>query len=386
MAQEITFLTRHYPPNPNINGESIWDMAKYLEDHYNIQSNIVCIDRTFEGGGAEREPVGRIFKIKTLYEGSNPLLRFVTFLYDGFVLAKKAKQFKHTLIVCTTSPPLLPFWCSLLFSTGMKWGLWTFDLFPELFAVSGKISTDNPLYKWVKRKTYQGKPNLLIGLGPKQAEHLKKEFNKDIPTIVLPCGVLFHQEKSQKEPEWWVDDKIILGYCGNVGDAHNPDFLKAVIDNIDPTKHRLILALYGVKAKPVKEYAQNREGVILVDKVPRDQLHFIDIHLVSLSKLWTHIAVPSKAVSAIASNSCILFCGDRNSDNWHLFQKAGWLIEENDQLQNQVNTFLEEITSSKIEEKRSQTPQLHQELKSYVLEAYKDMASYASQDVSNKYL
>ncbi|PSR01085.1 MAG: hypothetical protein BRD50_09245 [Bacteroidetes bacterium SW_11_45_7] len=376
MPQEITFLTRHYPPNPNINGESIWDMVKYLQDHYNIKCNILCIDRTFEGGGADREPVGHVTNIKTPYQGRNALLRFITFLYDGLMLALKARKFKHSLIVCSTSPPLLPFWCSLLFGKEIDWCLWTFDLFPEFFAVTGKISPKNPLYKGAKSKTYQGDPNLLIALGPKQAEHLKKEFQQDLATIILPCGVLFHQDKSYDEPDWLQKNKITLGYCGNLGDAHNPEFIKAVIDHIEPEKHQLVLALYGSKAAEVKEYAKNKEGVVLVDRVARNKLHFIQIHLVTLYTSWTHIAVPSKAVSAIASNSCILFCGDRNSDNWYMLQDAGWLIDENDRIDDQVANFLKQLTLNKVEEKIDQTPALYRNLQSRVYEAYNKMAHY----------
>lgn len=29
----VVFITRYYPPNPNINGESICDMVNYLQEH-----------------------------------------------------------------------------------------------------------------------------------------------------------------------------------------------------------------------------------------------------------------------------------------------------------------------------------------------------------------
>jgi hypothetical protein len=374
MKKELTFLSRHYPPNPNINGESIWDMAKYIKDNYGIESNIICIDRDAPGGGEDRIPVGKVTRIKTFYQGNNAILRFMAFLYDGFILAYKARQYKDTTIVATTSPPLLPFWCSLLLPKKTVWGVWTLDLFPEAFTQMNNISSKNLIYRWVKRKNYQRPPNFLITLGPQQALYLQNEYQQDIPNIILPCGILFHQEKSTEIPDWWTEDKIFLGYCGNIGEAHNPELIRAAIDAINPDKHRLILALYGTKSEKLKAYAQNKPGVILVKRVPRNQLHYIQIHLATLTKGWTHIAVPSKAVSAIAMNSCLLFCGDKRSDNWYMFQKAGWFIDENDKISEQVQAFIDQLTLEDIKHKSSFTDQLYEELKAYVLSAYQQMA------------
>lgn len=373
---QITFLSRHYPPNPNINGESIWDMAKYIEENRGINSNILCIDRSFGGGGQRREPVGNVINLKPIYQGNNPLLRFIGFLYDGFLLTSKAISYKNTLIICTTSPPLLPFWASLLFRRSIKWAVWEFDLFPEGFAVTNFISKNNLFYRWVKKITYSGSPSFLIALGPKQAEHLQKEYNKSFPTVILPCGVLFYQDKSEVTPEWWEPGKIFVGYCGNLNDAHNPDFVKAVIDNIDSSRQRLILALYGNKASEVKEYARNKPGVYVVESVPRNQLHFIDVHLVSLRKEWTHIAIPSKAVSAVCSGSTILFCGDKESDNWHLLQKAGWLINEDSTIQEQVKAFFNAVNPEDLLTRKQVASGLYKELKERVIQSYNQVADF----------
>jgi hypothetical protein len=371
---QLTFVARYYPPSPNINGESVCDMAAYLLEHYGIESNIICMDRKFEGGGQNRTPVGRVIRLKTISEHNNPILRFASFLYDGFVLIKKSLEFKDSILVCTTSPPLLPFWASMLYNKNIKWGLWTLDLFPEGFNATGLIGSSNPFYRWVKKRTYRGKPSFLIALGPKQHEYLNTEFGQQIPASTLPCGVFFYQDKSTTPPAWYEDNKLFLGYCGNVGDAHNPDFIKATIDNIDPEKHRLVLALYGHKAPALKAYAKGKPGVILVDNVPRNQLHYIAVHLVSLQKKWTHIAVPSKAVSAVAMGSAVLFCGHQQSDNWHLLQNAAWFIDENEAIAEQVADFIRQLNEESIELKRSATPALYKQLQQYVLDSYREVA------------
>jgi len=374
MKPSVTFITRYYPPNPNINGESICDMAHYLQEHFGIESTIVTTDRSFDGGGSNRKPTGRVIFLKTLFKSNHPLFRFFSFLYDGFVLIRYALKFKSSLLVVTTSPPMLPFWASLFYGKKIKWALWAFDLFPEGFGATNMIRENNPFYKWVIRKTYQSNPSRLIALGPRQAGYILNQFKRDIPTSILPCGVFFYQDKSDTPPSWYEADKIIFGYCGNIHDAHNPEFIKSVVDHLDPTKHKIILALYGSKAPALKEYAWNKPGVVLTDHVPRSQLHFIDIHLVSLAVKWTHIAVPSKAVSAITMGCPILFCGSRDSDNWYMFQEAGWFIDESTGIDTQVQDFMACLSRAGIQDKKDKTAGIYEELKDQVLKAYREVA------------
>jgi hypothetical protein len=380
----ITFITRHYPPNPNINGESVWDMVKYLHDKFNVQSNVICIDRDSDGGGNRRASEGNVISIKTFYEGKNSVLRFFSFLYDGFMLIKKALQYKDTLIVCTTSPPMLPFWASVMFSKKVTWALWLFDIFPEGLAVGNFISDKNPFYKFIVKQTYKNPPSLLIALGPKQYNFITEKYKQKIPVVILPCGVFFYQDKSEQTPFWWQKDKIIFGYCGNIAEGHNPEFVKTFIDNINPEIHHLILAPYGRHAELIKNYAKAKPGVTIVETVPRDQLHFIDVHLVSLRSNWTHIAVPSKAVSAVSLGATILFCGSIESDNWYLLQNAGWLIDENEDLEQSVKKVLPQITRYEIEQKKAQAILINSELKQYVLSTYNQINNILQKDF-NRY-
>jgi hypothetical protein len=379
-AQKVTFITRHYPPSPNINGEAVCDMVQYLAQEYGIESTIITMDRAFEGkGGAHRQPEGHVIKLKPIFNRSNKLFRFISLLYDGIALTLKAKKQGDGLIVVTTSPPLLPFWASIFFTRKTHWAFWSLDLFPEGFMATKMIGEKNPIYKWLIKKTYSSHPKHLISLGPKQAEHLRGLFRQEIPTSILPCGVFFYQDKSEVKPSWYDSEKIILGYCGNVHDPHNPEFIERVIDNIDPQSQLLVLALYGTKAERVKTYARGKNGIIIVDSVPRNQLHFIDIHLVSLTAGWTHLAVPSKAVSAITMGCPILFCGSPNSDNWHMFQKAGWFISEDDNMNQDVKRFFNLLNRKSVEEKKALTIGLYEDLKQSVLRTYQEIAEVSKQ-------
>lgn len=231
----ITIVNRHYPPNPGITGESAWDLARYLIEQHGIKVVIVHIDRTYDGGGAIRQPVGETHAVRTVYEGKNGLLRIVAGLVDGFLLIRRALRVRQGPLLIMTSPPMLPFWASLLLRRTSYW-LWSMDLFPEGFAAEGKVSPQNPVYRWIIRQTYKHAPHRLIALGPRQAAHVLGLYNQPIPTTVLPCGVLMHQQRDDVVPAWRSEpDMIYIGYAGNVGQAHSVEFLKSVIRHLDPS-------------------------------------------------------------------------------------------------------------------------------------------------------
>lgn len=374
----LTIINRHYPPNPGITGESAWDLARYLIDQHGIEVVVVHIDRTYDGGGAIRQPVGETHAVPTIYQGKNGLLRLLAGFLDGFFLIRKALRVGRGPLLVMTSPPMLPFWASLLLRKTPYW-LWSMDLFPEGFAAEGKVSPTNALYRWVIRQTYRRAPQRLIALGPRQAAHVLAKYGQTIPTIQLPCGVLMHQERDPAPPAWRTpnDGLIYLGYAGNVGQAHSAAFLQSVIRHLDPTRFRLVLALYGTKAEQVWAVADGRESVIRVPNIPRSQLHFLDVQLVSLLPEWTHIAVPSKAVSAIGSGSPILFCGDPDSDSYVLLQEATFLIDARQDIDQGVKAFLSEVTADQLSERKQAAQQVALRLQQMVRDAYAAIASLA---------
>lgn len=371
----MTIVNRHYPPNPGITGESAWDLARYLIEQHRLEVVVVHIDRTYDGGGAIRQPVGETHAVKTIYEGKNGLIRLLAGFLDGFFLIRKAIKARKGPLVIMTSPPMLPFWASLLLRKTPYW-LWSMDLFPEGFAAEGKVNTKNPIYQWVIRQTYRNAPERLIALGPRQAAHVLAKYGREIPTTVLPCGVLMHQERDPNPPTWRTenDGLIYLGYAGNIGQAHSAEFLKSIILNLDPTRFRLVLALYGTKADDVWAVANGREGIIRLGNIPRSQLHFLDVQLVSLLPEWTHIAVPSKAMSAIGSGSPILFCGNPDSDSFVLLQEASFLIDTNRDINAQVVNFYQTITQKTVAEYKTKAGQVALNLQQMVRQAYEEIA------------
>jgi hypothetical protein len=375
--KSITFVNRHYPPNLNVTGENVWDLATYLIQHHDIEVHIVHVDRQYTGGGVQRKPVGHIHKVKTIYTGSNRLLRYLAGLWDGYFLTKKSKKINKGPIVLLTSPPLLPMWGSMMLKKN-EWILWSMDLFPEGFGAIHEIKKSSWFYQFSYRKTYQNVPSKVIALGPKQKEHLESKYRKKIPGTILPCGVFSENISDISTPIWKKEpDKIYFGYLGNCGIPHNPDFVKAVMDAIDPERHVMILVAYGIYADELKSYAKGKKGIQIMDNVPRPELNHIDVHCVTLLPSWTHIAVPSKAVSSVTSGSAMIFCGSTESDNWYLLKDAAWHVNDEYYLKDQVKNLVNSITKEEIISKRENAKRISKQLVSMINTSYIEIASWA---------
>ncbi|GAB4039177.1 hypothetical protein GCM10028809_59550 [Spirosoma gilvum] len=251
------------------------------------------------------------------------------------------------------------------------------DLFPEGFAAEGKIKHEHPIYRMVIQQTYRYAPALLISLGPSQAYHVRQLYQQpNLPTLLLPCGVFMHQERDPHLPPWRERANCIyIGYAGNVGQPHSADFLKSVINHFDPSRQQLILALYGQKADEIIRLATGRVGITLLKQIPRNQLHYLDLQLVTLLPQWTHIAVPSKAVSAICSGSPILFCGLPDSDCYGLLQEASFLISTTKPIDQQVAAFLTNLCTKQLKPRKEAAQLLAEQLQQLVKSTYNHLAN-----------
>jgi len=376
----VTIVDRNYPPNKSVIAESASDLAKFLLGK-GIDVNIVTTDGGYQGGGAEGEVVGNIYRISSVYSGKQKLLRLLSSLVEGFFLIRKAKKINKGTVIVMTSPPLLNFWASILFKKKqIPWIYWSMDIYPQAFVASNLVKEGNWVYKYLYKKTYDYAPIAKIALGKIQSAFLDKEYGKKIPEAILPCGVFLHNKKDVSEkleqPSWKNDDsKIYLGYIGNLGEAHSVSFLKNIIDHIDIDKHRVIFVLYGSKAHLVIDYikVKNNPAIHLLDYLPRKQLKYIDIHLVSLNPDWVNLCVPSKLVSAVHQQSIFLFNGIRDCDSWQYLQRAGWLIESNEKQEASVVKFLNNISHKKMADKKQECVDMSKMMEEVTIKGYEDI-------------
>ncbi len=301
----------------------------------------------------------KIFSISSIYNGKVKLIRLISSIIEGFFLMRKAISLKPNIIISMTDPPLLNFFTSYFCKKNkIPWIYWTMDLYPDAFISAGLVSKKNLIVNFINSFLIKNPPKLIISLGFKQYEYLEIFFKNKIKNVVLPCGISNYSNSESKYYDY--KNKISFCYAGNLGEAHNKEFLIEIIKNINPDKHILFLALYGSKSKSIIDFAKNKDGIIIIDRINKEYFHLIDVHLVSLNEKWDHVCVPSKAVSAISQGSAVVFDSSKNNDNWDLLKKAAWRFKYNES--DKINLFFKNITKEKIINKRKESIKIKNKL------------------------
>jgi hypothetical protein len=348
-------LNRNYPPNAGITGYSASELAEYLHQH-GIEVHLVTVGGNYQGGVASQSSIqpAKLHHVRNLYDGKNKILRLMASLLEGWSMSRRAVSLGISPLITLTDPPLLNYWVARMCrKRRIPWIYWAMDLYPEAFVAAGLAKTDGFLYRYFKSELQKSMPAHLIALGAQQAEYIQKNASRPLSFSILPCGV-DQIERPAVRPDWLpTGDKIIFCYIGNLGQAHDPRFVEAVIAALDPARHHFILAVYGIHASRLLKYAADFNHVTILNAVDRKELGFIDIHLASLEPVWDHLCVPSKAVSAVCAGSCLLLCASELGDNWHLLQDASWRAEPGDDMPAEVARIVASLTPDAVARKRA---------------------------------
>jgi len=325
--KHIIVINRYYPPNPAISGHSACELVREISNRKkHLKLFVRYIHAPYAGGCASQLPAGIPVGISSIYNGKNKILRFIGNFVEGYRLIRLSLPYADAIITLT-DPPMLNFWAGILCKKNkIPWIYWALDLYPDAFAAAGIVREKNYAYRVFNKTIKSHPPDFLIALGFQQANYLKDKFQKNIPSAILPCGII-EVNKSNTPPAWHSESQMVFAYTGNLGEAHNPEFLIQLIQRMDPKKHVCLLSLYGAKAGKVLPIVKKHPSVQLIDHIPQAYLPYVDIYLVSLLPEWTHVCVPSKAVSAICSGKAIAFQGNLNSDIWQMYNDAAFYVD-----------------------------------------------------------
>ena len=360
-AATCTLVNRFYPPNPSITGHAAAELAGFLSAA-GIRVTSVSVDGRYSGGvsgsdgsshgGGEVARVG----LPAVCESRRALPRLAGALVEGWALARTLDR---GVVIGLTDPPLLNWWLARHCARKkIPWICWSMDLYPDAFASAGLISRDHFIYRGIYDRLRRHPPQHLIALGRGQAAYLRQSPGWNVPTTILPCGI--HSETRAPEPPAWHPgpQKIVLGYLGNIGQAHDPQFVSSVMRALNPEKHLLVLSTYGAHTSRLLQEASHHHAVKIVDHVPRHGLGWIDIHLVSLDPGWDHVCVPSKAVSAVCSGAALLGCLTDGNDTWQQLGRAGWRISPTSDLDSAVREWIRSLSPEDLAARKREAESL----------------------------
>jgi hypothetical protein len=377
--KQIIVINRYYPPNPAISGHSACEMVREISNRNNhLKLFVRYIHAPYAGGCASQLPAGILGGISSIYNGKNKILRFVGNFVEGYRLIRLSLPYADAIITLT-DPPMLNFWAGILcHKKRIPWIYWALDLYPDAFAAANIVSEKNYAYRIFNHNIKLHPPDFLIALGFQQANFLKEKYQRNIPCTILPCGIS-GIKKSKSSPAWHSERKIVFAYSGNMGEAHNPEFLIQLIQRMDPNKHTCLLSLYGAKAGSVLAKVGKHPSVRRINHIPQEYFPYVDIFLVSLLPEWTHICVPSKAVSAICSGRAIAFQGHVRSDIWQMFKNAAFYIDSSQETKmiDDLNNLLKLSKNSQtLQDKHTQAILYRKQLFARRLIAYNTIANF----------
>jgi len=382
----INLINRSFPPIQGITGASAHELATALLKTSNrLQVNAISVNANYGNNSLETKNESiKNYTINTFYNGKNNLIRLFSNIYEGIKLVALSNKLNPDVVICMTEPPLLNIVGALFLKRNTKFILWSMDLYPETLSASGLLGSKNIIYKLLDKFTIRHKPDILIALGSFQANYLHKKYMLQMPTFILPCGIFENKNIITTKPAWANTNKIIIGYCGNLGAAHSLELIIEMANLIDYDKYQFVISVYGSKSKELLSNLSNNSKIVFVESVSRAELSFIDIHIASLLEKWVNVCVPSKTVSSVCANSTFVYYGIENSDNWHLLSEAGWIIDigEKASLKTKVQFFLNSVSKEKIILKKESAREIHKKLLTEKEKTFQEIAQYF-QEISN---
>ena len=361
-TKRIILVNAIYAPDKGATAQAAYDFAIHASAR-DIDLSIVCTDRNYKQGSDK--PAGNVLRIKSFSTVRNKWRRLVYAVIESYRLISKARKLSADFYLICTDPPLLHLFSALMLQK-KKWILWTMDLYPEAFVANGLITSKNILFKWYRIILKMYPPTAVIYLGKHQKKMVEDEYNfKSSKSFILPCGTKHPILTNASRPKWKnADNKIYFGYCGNLGLAHSFDFLRELIEYSDSDRHAFVLSIFGAYYKDALQYAKTKTNVLIIDWIPAAEMSFLDIQIVSLKKEWTHVCVPSKAVSSICYDLPFVFHGDKSSDIYDQYSEALWHIDEVD-ISKDISSFYAKLDQEEVKKKQQKAKELRELLWQY---------------------
>lgn len=325
----VTIVQGNYTPVPWGKGVLASELAWFLENYAGCDVSIITLTAG-DSNGESKFAAGTIYEVKSYYGGKKKFFHLMNSLLTVRPLIRKAKKLESDWTIVMTDPSILSMWASLLMRQ-QSWILWSTDLYPATLFASGLLSQNSWLGKNLLKRNYSFSPSAIIASGPGQAQYLRSFFMSmpsDMPVFELPCGLFLDEDAEQGDfPEWVDSEKLTFGYLGEIGEAHDLEFVKEVIMNLDPERHRFILSVHGRKAPSLVAFARDYPVTKCVSTVSRSDLKFIDVHLATLESHWIHVSEPWIVMSAVCAGSTFMLKADAACDTWHFLDGTGILVQ-----------------------------------------------------------
>lgn len=327
-ALRIAIVNRFAPPDAAPTGQAAARLAFLLGERLpGAVMTLVASTATYHCRPGLQVPDGlRIVRVPSFYDGRHPVGRGVAWLWESWALARRAVR-EGDVVIALTDPPLLPLLLQpLVQRAGGRWVQWCMDLYPDILAATGTVSSRSWLYGGLCAAAARLRPDWVLCLGPGQGARLAAR-RPGVLAGLLPAGLLDPASESACQSGYAGNGPVTLVYAGNLGAVHCPESLAALVEASSPARHHFVLAVHGRGAAALRRRLGDHPGVVWRDHLSLAELAAVDVHVVSLAAPAGQCCVPAKAISAVCLGRPVLFLGPAEADLWVLLDGAGWQVD-----------------------------------------------------------
>lgn len=355
--KKIIFINRFFYPDISATSQLLTDLALYTQANgYQVSilsSRISSSPKNSSYSAFETLDGINIYRLWTTRLGHFHLIgKFIDYL--TFYINLLPALFKHIsagdIVVVKTDPPLISVLATpVALKKKAKVICWQQDIFPEVAIHVGLISKKNPILKALKRvrNFYLKRTDKIVVLSDLMKSYLEDSgIDKDKLQIIHNWAdgeaiTPIKQEDNPLRKKLDIKNRIIVGYSGNLGRAHEyHSILNAMIQLKSDNSIAFLIIGGGVNNLKLKELVKekNLDNIHFMDYLPFDKLSLglgcIDIHLTSLQTSLEPFIVPSKLYGILASGRPIIHIGDNQGTIATILSKyqCGLIVASNDNI------------------------------------------------------
>lgn len=353
----IVFVNRLFYPDESATSQLLTDLTVHLSE--SRQRVIVVASRSSGPNGnplPKREhfrgvQIRRVWSARA--DGRSLSIRFLRYLsfYPGAFLELLRVLKRGDLVIAKTDPPLISFVALVAAKAkGARLINWIQDLYPEV-----AIELQTPLVSRPLGRVLGSFRNLAlklakanVAIGSTMAERLT---SLGVPSsrvtiiqnwadqaVVQPLDT----KESSARREWGLaESDIVVGYSGNLGQAHEVETLVGAAKILRERRDVKFLFVGGGHQHPKLNRLIEEEGLksfLFKPHQPREQLGdalaAADVHWVSLRPQLEGLVVPSKLFGILAAGRPVLSVCDEEGEVSRIVRhhKCGFIVEPGDSL------------------------------------------------------
>ena len=348
--RKLIFLNRYFHPDISATSQMASSLAFELaKAGYHVHA--LTSGRRYDNSGAvlpAEETVDgvSIHRVRTSGLGGARLIgKLVDYLsfYIGSLRRLRALVDKDDVVIVMTDPPLLSVFAQRVISAKSAHLInWLQDIFPETAMKLGALGPAAPFAGWMRRLRDNSlrKAAVNVVIGESMAEYLaSRGIPRDkIAVIENWADEGIHPIDRDANPlrkEWSLADKFVVGYCGNLGRAHEYETILQAAIRLKDDPNIVFLFVGGGARLPALKEAVARHGLTnFIFKPYQDHSRLAetmsvpDLHLISLRPELEGLVIPSKFYAILAAGRPMVFIGDSQGELAHqiLGEKCGWCV------------------------------------------------------------